>query len=344
MARKKKHEEHENLERWLVSYADFMTLLFATFVVLYALAQVDVAAFSKMEDSIKKAFDSSTILSGNPSIMEDVGQNVIGQGANDSVAESLLMEYLSQKYEEDSFEQIKQSIDQMKKNKELTDVDVTIDSRGLVITLKDSNLIFEPGSAKLTDAAKLKLDKITALIGRKFMMHQIKIEGHTDSMPINSIVYPSNWELSAARSCTIIRFMIDKYKFLPQLFSAIGFSDTRPIDKEKTQEAFKKNRRIEIIVVKNRHKTKDNFVNPILSMDKKTQNSIRQQQLEAVNRILSVDYVNEAGSSKNRPKIRFEGNTNIEQGNLRLDENLYKKESERLENKDILDVELKSRN
>ena len=220
MAKKKKHEEHENLERWLVSYADFMTLLFATFVVLYALAQTNINEFTKLQDAIKSAFKSFSFLQGEQSILKDSGKNVIdSSGANDALIDSLFMEYISPKYEEQSFEQIQEEIKKLR-NEGLNNVTTKIDNRGLVITLNDSNILFEPASATLSKDAMKKLDYIAALIGKKFMLHLIRIEGHTDSEPINSPQYPSNWELSTARACTIVRYMIDKFKFIPDLFTA----------------------------------------------------------------------------------------------------------------------------
>ena len=114
MARKKKHEEHENLERWLVSYADFMTLLFATFVVLYALSQINVNEFKKVEESLRRAFSSHSIMDGSEGMM-DSGNSISDANAADSMIDSLFMEYISQRYEKESYEQIKKQIDDMKK-------------------------------------------------------------------------------------------------------------------------------------------------------------------------------------------------------------------------------------
>ena len=109
MAKKKKPEEHENLERWLVSYGDFITLLFATFVVLYALAQVDATDFQKLEESLKTAFSQNTILDGQPAIM-DGSESIFDQQQANSFIPSLMVEYISPKYEEASFEEIDEEI------------------------------------------------------------------------------------------------------------------------------------------------------------------------------------------------------------------------------------------
>ena len=106
MARKKRQEEPENLERWLVSYGDFITLLFATFVVLYALAQVDVSDFAKLEESLKNAFSQNTLLEGQQSIMDGSDSIFDEQQMANSFVPSLMLEYISPKYEETSFNEI----------------------------------------------------------------------------------------------------------------------------------------------------------------------------------------------------------------------------------------------
>ncbi len=333
MAKKKKHEEHENLERWLVSYADFMTLLFATFVVLYALAQTNVNEFTKVQESIKRAFQSISFLQGDNSILKNSGKNVIdSSGANDALIDSLFMEYISPKYEEESFEQIQEQINKLKDN-ELEGVTTKIDNRGLVITLNDANILFAPGSASLSMEARKKLDYISALIGKKFMLHLINVEGHTDSTPfVNSNMYPSNWELSSSRACAIVRYMIDKFKFAPDLFQAIGFADTRPVAKNDTLKNKALNRRIEIIVLKNINKTQNsaNIQNSILKMSKQSQKALRDQQLEAINKILNTkpDLNNQIKYEKQKINDFNKPNINI------IDTKLYEIETIRLENKD----------
>ncbi len=253
MAKKKKQEEHENLERWLVSYADFMTLLFATFVVLYALAQIDIKEFGKLEESIKAAFNNSPI-SGGQHMMEGMGINVINQSGA-SEADSLippLMEYISQKYEKNSMEEIKKSIDKALKEGELDGIAAEITDRGLVITLKDINAFFHSGSAELTPNAQKVLNSLGTMIKKKFNNHLIRIEGHTDNIPINKgSIYPSNWELSGARSASVARFLIDKHKITSNLFTIVGYGDTKPLENNSTPKGREKNRRVEIVILKN---------------------------------------------------------------------------------------------
>lgn len=286
MAKKKPPEEHENLERWLVSYGDFITLLFATFVVLYALSQIDISEFGKLEDSIKKAFNAPSLIEGSDSIL-DGKDSIFDANAADSVIAPLMLEYISQKYEEKSFKDIKDSIEQMKENGDLNGVDAKITDSGLLITFKD-DFLFYSASASLTDKAMKTLDNIGVLIGEKFALHYIRVEGHTDNLPINSFVFPSNWELSSARSSAIIRYLIQRFNFMPNIFTAVGYGDTRPVIDNKTPENMAKNRRVEILILKNKFKSFEHPSASILTQSKAAQENFQKQRVETIQRIKSA--------------------------------------------------------
>ena len=283
MAKKKKPEEHENLERWLVSYADFMTLLFATFVVLYALSQLNVNEFKKVEESLRKAFSVQSLLDGGRGVMSQ-GESIVDANAANSVIDSLMMEFISQKYEQESYEQIKKQIDDMNKNGTLSNVSAIIDERGLVIIISDKDVLFKSGSAELTDEAKKILEKVGKLIVERFAMHIIKVEGHTDNVPVTGR-YPSNWELSSARASSIVRYLIDRFKILPNLMAAIGYADTRPADKGTDAASLAKNRRVEIVVQRNQVRHLDHFQNSYLKMDKIEQQRRRNEQIKIIKEI-----------------------------------------------------------
>ena len=255
MAKKKKEEEHENLERWLVSYADFMTLIFATFVVLYALSQIDAAEYEKLQESIKDAFNNSALedllkMSGADLLNAD-GQSVMTQGAspNDAVVPPI-MEYVSAKYEKESMENIKSEIEDAAAKGELDGIEAEITDRGLVIRLKDLNF-FDSGSATIKRAAYPKLEKIGGLITKRFSNHLIRIEGHTDNIPLSTSRFPSNWELSASRAASVGRFLMSSYKIKPILFTIIGYAETKPLAPNTNAENMAKNRRVEIVILKN---------------------------------------------------------------------------------------------
>ena len=246
MAKKKPAEEHENLERWLVSYADFMTLLFATFVVLYALAQSDVNSFKGIEEALRKAF-SQSIFNDNTNIMD--GQDSILEG-NQGAMNPLMLEYMSSKYEQSSYEDIKDEIEKLKED----GVSAEIDDRGLVIRLNEHAIQFAPGGAELTQKSYETLNKVAKIIKDKFSIHYIQVEGHTDSDPISNPKYPSNWELSSARASRVVRYLINSQGFNPKLFIATGLADTIPIVPNTTIQNKAKNRRVEIIILRNKNK------------------------------------------------------------------------------------------
>lgn len=287
MGRKQKHEEHENLERWLVSYADFITLLFATFVVLYALAQTDVSQFSQLDQSMRGSF-SPTVFDGKQGMMDNAGENIVGEGSADSVMSMLMMEYLNPKYEQDSYEKIEQEIKEMLKNKELEGVDVKIDEKGLNIILSEKALLFQSGSAELSPQAKIQLDKIGALIGKKFILHLMRVEGHTDDLPTRTEKYPSNWELSSARACSIVRYFIERFKFSPELFTPVGYADTRPLVKNTSNSNRSMNRRVDIVVLRNKYKPIENARDSLIKMDKKEQEKVQERLQQTVNSVMGL--------------------------------------------------------
>lgn len=252
MAKKKKAEEHENLERWLVSYADFMTLLFATFVVLYALSQIDIDSYENLQKSIREAFAAPSLLEGSDGILSSSSSSILDPTG--ATADSMIppvLEYLNAKYEEKAFKEIQKDIEEMTKAGEMEGIEATIEDRGLHITLKNSDLFFRSGEAKLRPSTYDSLQKVSALIKKKFNRHLVRVEGHTDDLPIQSEIYPSNWELSSARACAVARYLISSKNLDSSLISAIGYAENKPLVPNDSQENRKKNRRVEIIILKN---------------------------------------------------------------------------------------------
>lgn len=283
MAKKHKHEEHENLERWLVSYGDFITLLFATFVVLYALAQVDAVDFAKLEESLKHAFSQNTLFDGQENIM-DGSQSLFDQQQANSFIPSLMVEYISPKYEDDSFKEIAEEIKELTELGELGGISTKITEKGLLLTFDDKYL-FAPASAYLAPDARKLLDKVGVLICKKFVLHHMIVEGHTDSLAIKSNQFPSNWELSSARACSVVRYLADRFKFSPSLFSAVGYADTRPVENAISPKD-PANRRVEILILKNKYKSQFGTRNDLtLSLTKQQQEEIQARRAEIIKKV-----------------------------------------------------------
>ena len=288
MAKKAKHPEHENLERWLVSYADFMTLLFATFTALYALAQTDAAKLKDVSEAIREGFEEQSIMSGIKSIMQGksapnknpdplssekgAGPGVIGKfdsmtykpGEIKSVKK--LAEQLSQDLK-DLNRELKADADAMQANEAagkggtnvpalekgiedssvpIRQVEAAVQERGIRISF-DSRLLFDAGSATLKPTGWKFLDTVAMRL-KKFDHDRIHVEGHTDAQPISTLIYPSNWELSASRASSVVRFFIDRHEFNPASLVAVGYGSTQPISNNATPEGRSRNRRVDLIL------------------------------------------------------------------------------------------------
>lgn len=229
MARKKKEEEHENHERWLVSYADFITLLFAFFVVMYSVSMINEGKLRAAADAISKAFNpiqafTATPVKIDPKVTEDISKLVTPDVK--------------------VYEQIQQALKEMG---DLGDrVTVTIEKRGIVIRVADT-VLYDTGRAEIRNDAIRILDKVGSILGR--LDNHIRVEGHTDNIPIKTAHYPSNWELSTDRASAIVRYFIDRIKMEPFRLSAGGYAEYRPIDSNSTPEGRAKNRRVDIIIM-----------------------------------------------------------------------------------------------
>ena len=266
MARKHKahhEEEHENEERWLVSFADMMTLLFALFMVLFSISSVNTSKFEALQKSLNDAF-SGAVLDGGKSMLssgssaDETAQSSVQpplpslrpltdiQGAKTSKQSTAEAEKAS-KQEEQDFRALKRRIDNLAKDAGLQGkVNVTIRRRGLVIQLLTDKVFFQSGSATLKPYAKGLVDKI-AVVVRGERKHPIVVEGHTDSQPISGSQYPSNWELSGARAGAVIRdFTANGVN--PRRVSGGMYASQEPIDSNSTADGRAKNRRVEIVL------------------------------------------------------------------------------------------------
>lgn len=318
MAKKQKHEDHENLERWLVSYGDFITLLFATFVVLYALAQVDATDFAKLEESLKNAFSQNTLLDGQPAVL-DGSDSIFDEQQANSFIPSLMVEYISPKYEEESFKEINEEIQKLTEMGELDGISSKITDKGLLLTFDDKYL-FAPASAYLDSNARKLLDKVGVLICKKFVLHNMIVEGHTDSDAISSRTYPSNWELSGARACSVVRYLINRFKFAPSLFSAVGYADTRPLETAISPKD-PANRRVEILILKNKYKNQFGAKNDYTTNLTKAQQDAIQEQRARIIKTVEGDSISLAARKlleDNQKRIEQQKSEKLSKKNMEL--------------------------
>ena len=226
MRRSRKCDDaRENLERWLLTYADLITLLLAFFIVMYSMSQIDAKKFGKMAEALQG------VLKG--------GENVLAQGEQKTKGHGLLKLgnlRILQKQVEEQFEAIGKQ----------QDVQTEITERGLVVHIVESAL-FKQGSADLEAKSMEILDLVFENI--KNVPNHIRVEGHTDDRPINTVQYPSNWELSTARATQVARFFINAHSFPPDKISALGYGEFRPVRPNNSIENRAKNRRVDVVIL-----------------------------------------------------------------------------------------------
>ncbi|OPY66508.1 MAG: Motility protein B [Syntrophorhabdaceae bacterium PtaU1.Bin034] len=229
MRRKKNDDEHENLERWLITYADLITLLLAFFIMMYTFSKQDAQKYQEVSGYLK------TIFSGGS------GFHKTGSGSGAKLVEPLPKAGDGNEIKRQLEDEIRAMADQQE-----AQISVFRDERGIVIRILD-RAFFDEGRADLTEAAKSALKKIVPII--KNSNCQVRIEGHTDDVPIATSEFRSNWELSVRRATEVVRHLIEKYGFSPVMISASGYAEYRPVAGNDTPGNRALNRRIEIILL-----------------------------------------------------------------------------------------------
>lgn len=242
MARKKREEEHENHERWMVSYADFLTLLFAFFVVMYAVSRVDNKRLVEATESIRWAmhFEGNggtgalPIFEGPPS---DGGGPAMKSGSSKQQVQKSV-EMLRQKIEK----RVRAYVTDQNAHPAVT---VAVEGRRLAIRLAATEF-FEPGQAVLRPQVLVILDAIAEEIVP--LERLLRVEGHTDETPVVGDRFRNNWELSAARAATVVTYLEQAHGAKPALLAAVGLGSAHPVTAEPGPEAAERNRRVEIVI------------------------------------------------------------------------------------------------
>jgi chemotaxis protein MotB len=257
--------EHENEERWLLTYADMITLLMALFMVLFSIANVNNSKLKQLSQSLHDAF-SGKILPGGKSIQQS-GAETKPQRSQATppipaitplVADaSRLQAQNAARQESNEFNQIKSQADRYAKDHGLqSKVQTVITQRGLVIRLLTDKVLFDSGMAELKPAAGPILVTVSKLL-RVARGHDIQVEGHTDNVPIHGSLYPTNWELSTARASRVVRFLIE-HGAVKGRMGASGYAALHPIATNATAGGRSRNRRVEIVVLRSKDGADEN--------------------------------------------------------------------------------------
>ena len=223
-----------NHERWILSYADFVTLLFAFFVVLYASAQVDKAKMASLSNAIAAGFQELGVGAGQgaaPVVVPGSNPAVFSHPARPQVASDAILRRLEDKL-----------------SPELQDHAVSLRQtpEGLVLSLHEIGF-FDSGSSGLRASSMSTFDRIGSVIAS--VGSNVRVEGHTDDVPIHTVQFHSNWELSTARAAEIVRIFITRENINPERLSAAGYAEYHPVADNSTEEGRRLNRRIDIVII-----------------------------------------------------------------------------------------------
>ncbi|MBV8832914.1 MAG: OmpA family protein [Acidobacteriaceae bacterium] len=247
MRRRKKQANGENHERWLVSYADFITLLFAFFVVMFASSQRDKAHAKAISDSIERALQNNSV---PPKLLMMLGGNLdkTGRGIRETPP-SDAVKPATQATADKQFDlakalQILQSelASEIKKGT----VHVSLESRGLVISLQAA-AFFPSGDDSIDPAARGTIGKVASVLNH--VPNPLRLEGNTDSVPISNGRFHNNWELSSARAIAMLRLLSEHFNVESRRMAVVGYADTSGVASNETEEGRGRNRRVDIVIV-----------------------------------------------------------------------------------------------
>jgi len=233
--RKQQHAEHDNAERWLLTYADMITLLMAFFIMLYSMSQLDLRKFAAVAGSVRAELGGTGVLEGAKGVGTGSGSG-IDMGMN-GLAPSLGSEMAGQ---------VCNDIRDEMRAANASDVLVSAEDGCVHIRLPGGSVYFEPGSAVLTARARQVLNRLAPSI-RKYQCH-LRVEGHTCNLPLHSSTYASGWELSCARAVNAVFYLVRLRAAPAQRCSFMGYGERKPLVPNTSEANRRRNRRVEIIM------------------------------------------------------------------------------------------------
>ncbi len=267
--RHKKHaeEEHENHERWLVTYADMLTVLMALFIVLFAISSVNREKFDALAAGLANGFGGPPgVIAGGRGVLdkdgiEDPAFNLltavkppsdgsIKQAVESAQDEKNLLSKQAAVNEAKRLENLKTKLQDALNRKGIPDAaKFRIDERGLVVTIVTDKVIFTPDRAELQISGQKVLDAVAPVL--ESTPNGLLVEGHTNTLPVQTKFYPSGWELSSARASAVVRYLTENDHIAARRFTAVGYADQRPLYGPENPRYNDLNRRVELIIQTN---------------------------------------------------------------------------------------------
>lgn len=260
------HEEHVNHERWLVSYADMITLLMVLFIVLYAMSQVDQQKFAALKVGLKAGFGAPvSMMHGGDGMLDPGGAiapdaiNIAGVAAGDTGTKGTVdPQAVAQLAKATEQAEVAREVENLKRAQEALQealrkagmadgATFSFDERGLIVTIATDEVLFRSGSADLLPGGRKILDALGPEL--RSLPNRLSVDGHTNNLPINTAEFPSNWELSGDRASGVLRYLSSRHRIPVSRMSATGFADTRPLLPAKNPKSVSVNRRVEVVVL-----------------------------------------------------------------------------------------------
>lgn len=225
MKRTRRPREQGNEDRWLLTYSDLITLLLGLFVILYAISKVDAGKYVEIASALNGVFGAPRgILTGNPSLIEQPGSAL--QTERQRIASDVR--------------------NALQLDAQQLPITITENERGVTVHIMEE-LLFPSGSAVIKSSSLVTLDTLAGVLRR--LPNDLRVEGHTDNVPISTAQFPSNWHLSVSRALNVAYYLIQRHGLIQERVSVVGYSEFLPIAPNDTPEDRSKNRRVDIVIV-----------------------------------------------------------------------------------------------
>lgn len=251
MKRRRRFTGHENLDRWLVSYADFITLMFAFFVVMFAASQTDKERAKQVSESVRKALEEGNITAMIAGILGGtIGEkgrgNAMLKGPGGTKVERAEAEKKKNEQWADLIPSLELLTHELESEISAGKLQVGLTPRGLVVSLMEA-AFFATGEDIIQPVMYASIEKIGSAIRK--LPNPVRLEGHTDSVPIHNSRFRSNWELSAARGIAMLEFLKRRCGVAEGRLAVAGYADTVPMESNETEEGRARNRRVDVVVL-----------------------------------------------------------------------------------------------
>ncbi|GAB3065438.1 flagellar motor protein MotS [Virgibacillus ainsalahensis] len=247
-----RRKKHSGAPKWMVTYSDMVTLILVFFILLFSMSQIDQIKFDAVSDSFQNRmifdFQPSPVPMENPT--ENTSDRESGELSNEFETPTDLPDRNDRDdsaQQEDSLDALMQNVERYLNENDLNNViTASRTKRGVILVLQES-ILFHSGEANILESGEPFLNRIGTLLND--IPNDIRVEGHTDSKPMLSYRYPSNWELSGARASSVVRYLVEKNDVYQERFSIVGYGETEPLVPNTNPDNMSKNRRVEIIIM-----------------------------------------------------------------------------------------------